>query len=291
MTRIAYVDGQFVAHTQASVPMEDRGHQFADGIYEVIELREARLIDATRHWQRLEASLAGLGIPLPMSMASLQAVVAELLRRNGRRNGLLYVQVTRGAAKRDHLYAVDLQPRLTMSLLPAKPPSAVAVEKGVSVITLPDQRWGRCDIKSIALLPNIMARQESANQGAREAWLVNAAGVITEGSASNSFIVNEAGELQTHPLGTQILPGIVRARVLEMARAAQIVVRETPFTPDDVSRAREAFLTSTSAHVLPVVRIDGRAIGNGAPGRLTMQLYRQYDAFLNQHDNEIPYAS
>ncbi len=278
MSRITYVNGRFVPQAHAFVAMEDRGYQFADGIYEVIALYDGRLLDGEGHLARLERSLAELNIAMPMSLRALECLIAELIRRNRRRNGLVYMQVTRGVALRNHI-SKPAHPVLTLSLNPAKYPDDALREKGASVITAPDERWARCDVKSIALLPNVLARMASAEAGTREAWQVNADGFITEGSLSNAYIVKN-GAIITHPLGHAILGGITREVVLGMARAQGIAVDERPFTPAEAANADEAFLTSASSFVLPVTMLNGAPIADGKVGRITRTLMQAYDAHI-----------
>jgi D-alanine transaminase len=279
MSRIAYVNGRFVQASQAVVSMEDRGYQFADGIYEAIAAQEGVLIDGEPHFDRLERSLHELGIHQPMGRAALKTKIRELLRLNRRKNGVVYIQVTRGAARRNHIYSEGILPILTMSLLPAKFRTAAERENGVRAITQPDQRWSRCDIKAIALLPNMLARMESYRAGAKESWLVRD-GVITEGSLSNAYIVDANGAIRTHPANERILGGVRRQVTLRLARELQMAVREEPFTLDDIKSAKEAFMTSCSTFITPIVEIDGVAIGNGKPGPITRRLMEAFDAHV-----------
>src|SRR6478672_216620 len=239
MSRIAYVNGRYVPHGQAKVAVEDRGYQFADGVYEVCEVRGGRMIDESRHMARLDRSLKELRIARPMSSRALV--------------------VTARSSDLDRF-------------------EQVAAE-GVSVITVPDIRWKRVDIKSVALLPNVLAKQIAREQGAREAWLVDAKGRITEGGSSSAWIVSPDGKLITHPLGEDILPGITRAVVIDMIKAQGLPFEERTFTVEEAYQAREAFITSASQVVLPVVRIDGRPVGNGAPGLITTALRRDYHRY------------
>ncbi|MFN7612737.1 MAG: D-amino-acid transaminase [Alphaproteobacteria bacterium] len=282
MARISYVDGRFLPSREATVAMEDRGYQFADGVYEVAAFMNQRLLDEARHLDRLERSLAAVAIPLPMTRRALTLKLYELMRRSRQRDGLLYLQITRGAAPRNHLWSNTMRPILTMSVFPAKFPSGVLREKGCAVITAPDERWARCDIKSIALLPNVLARKKSASPDLRETWLVNDAGVITEGSSTNVFIVTKSGRIITHPADHHILGGVTRDVALEIARDHQIPAEERGFTREEMAQASEAFLTSTSNFVLPVVTIDGKAVGDGKPGPVTRRLMALYDEHIEQ---------
>ena len=281
MSRIAYVNGRYVPHAQAKVAVEDRGYQFADGVYEVCEVRGGRMIDETRHMARLDRSLKELRIARPMSSRALAVVLRETIRRNRVRNGIVYLQVTRGVARRDFPFPADsTRPSLVVTARSSDFDrlEQVAAE-GVSVITVPDIRWKRVDIKSVALLPNVLAKQTAREQGAREAWLVDAKGRITEGGSSSAWIVSRDGKLITHPLGEDILPGITRSVVVDMIKAQGLPFEERTFTVEEAYQAREAFITSASQVVLPVVRIDGRPVGNGAPGLITTALRRDYHRY------------
>ena len=276
MTRQAYVDGRFVPIARARVAIEDRGYQFADGVYEVIKAVAGEPRDLDRHLARLERSLGELRIPAPMSMRALSLVIREALARNPVTKAIVYLQVTRGVAPRNHLFPSAVRPSLVVTVRRAPFPSDRERAEGVAVFSLPDQRWGRCDIKSISLLANLLAKQQAAEAGCREAWLVDEAGRVTEGSASNAYIVDGEGRLVTHPLGPRILGGITRSVVLELAREAGIEVVERPFTLEEAKRAREAFLTSTTSLLLPVTRIDEQVVANGVPGSVTRRLARLY---------------
>jgi D-alanine transaminase len=282
MGRVAYVNGRYRPLNAAAIAIEDRGYQFADGVYEVIKVLEGRPRDLGRHLDRLERSLGALEIRPPMSRAALISVLDEALRRNRLRAALLYIQVTRGTAPRNHAFPKRATPSLVVTVRRPSFPSAKEREAGVGVITLPDLRWGRCDIKSISLLPNVLARQKAAAAGRREAWLIDETGNVTEGSASNAYIVDQAGRLVTHPLGERILGGITRSVILELARGAGIEVVERPFSLAEAQAAREAALSSTSSLLLPVVAIDDRTVGNGHPGTLVRRLMELYDAHLER---------
>ena len=276
MARTAYVNGRYLPLARASVSVEDRGLQFADGIYEVVKAVAGELRDLDRHLVRLERSLAALHIRRPMSRAALAAVMAETLRRNRLRDATVYVQVDRGRAPRNHLFPKGARPTLVVTVRRAAFPSAGELEHGVGVITLPDERWARCDIKSVSLLPNVLAKQRAAEAGCREAWLLDRDGMVTEGSSSNAYIVDREGRLVTRPLGPEILGGVTRQVVLELARERGIAVAERPFSLEEAKEAREAFLTSTSSLVLPVTSIDGRPVANGEPGSVTRELLAAY---------------
>jgi D-alanine transaminase len=278
MSHIAYVNGRYLPADRAAVSIEDRGYQFADGVYEVCEVRGGKLIDERRHMARLDRSLNELRIPRPMSAAALSLVLHEVIRRNRVRDGIVYLQVTRGAAPRDFPFPANgTPPTLVVTARSANP---ARLEKlaadGVAVITMPDIRWGRVDIKSVALLPNVLAKQAAVEQGAREAWLVDDAGRVTEGASSNAWIVSREGVLITRPLGNDILPGITRSVVIDVVKAQGLKFEERAFTVEEAYAAREAFVTSASQIVLPVVRIDGRPVGNGAPGLVATALRRDF---------------
>jgi D-alanine transaminase len=280
MSRIAYVNGRYLPQNNATVHIEDRGYQFADGVYEVCEVREGRLIDERRHLERLKRSLSELRIPEPMPRSALAVVLRETIRRNRVRNGIVYLQVTRGIAPRDHAFpAAGTRPSVTVTartLDHAK--LEKTAEEGIAVITVPENRWPRVDIKSIALLPNVLAKQAAREQGAKEAWFVDAAGNITEGSSSNAWIVTPGRKVVTRPLGNDILRGVTRTVLLDVLAAHGLELDERPFTADEAYTAREAFITSASQIVMPVVQIDGRPIANGAPGLVATALRRDFHA-------------
>ncbi len=279
--RISYVNGRYVNHAEAMVHVEDRGYQFSDGIYEYIAFYNGIPLDIELHLDRLERSLFELQLDMPMQRASLLIVIRELLLKNRKADGGLYIQITRGVAKRDHAFPRRIRPSLVMTVCGAKTPKANEIKGGVRVVTQPDIRWGRRDIKSISLLANILAKQEAASQQAREAWLVEGKTVI-EGSASNAYIVNKKGEVVTHPATEKILGGITREVLLHLAREAGIKVVEQPFTMAHVHEAAEAFMTSTSANVLPVTKVDDIIIGSGKPGKVTLKLQALYAEHIEQ---------
>lgn len=280
MSRIAYVNGRYVRHAEAGVHIEDRGYQFADGVYEVCGVRGGKLMDEALHLERLQRSLRELRIDMPMGLPALRHVLREVVRRNRISNGMVYFQVTRGVAPRDHPFPpAGTRPAIVVT---AKRLNEVrvasSVEKGVAVITMPDQRWARRDIKSVALLPNILAKQAAREAGAYEAWLVDRDGFVTEGSSTNAWIVDRDGRVVTRALSADILPGVTRRVLLEAARREGLEIVERPFTPEEAKAAREAFISASSAIIIPVVRIDDTTIGNGAPGSVTMRLRQAYAA-------------
>ncbi|HEU4659412.1 MAG TPA: D-amino-acid transaminase [Pseudolabrys sp.] len=278
MSRIAYVNGRYLPMAHALVSVEDRGFQFSDGVYEVCEVKDGRLVDERRHLARLERSLRELRIVQPMSFAALGVVMRETVRRNRVTDGIVYVQISRGAAPRDFQFPV-----------PARPPTVIVTsrnsdmarldklaEEGVAVVTMPDIRWQRVDIKSVSLLPNVLAKQAARDRGAREAWLVDKDGYVTEGASSNAWIVTRDGKLATRALGTGILPGITRSVLLDMIADQGIEFEERAFTVEEAYAAREAFITSASQTVMPVVTIDDRPVGNGAPGLVATAFRRDF---------------
>jgi D-alanine transaminase len=277
MSRWAYVDGAYRALGSDAIGVEDRGFQFADGVYEVWSLRDGRLLDHGEHMARLDRSLGELRIAQPMSHAALTAVLIETARRNRLRDGLVYLQVTRGAAPRDHGFPRDIAPTVVVTArgIDRKGHERRARE-GVGVVTMPDIRWRRCDIKSVSLLPNVLAKQAAREAGGYEAWLVDDDGFVTEGASSTAWIVDAEGRLRTRPLGDDILPGVTRARLITLARERQMAVDERPFTVADARSAREAFMSAASAVAIPVVRIDGAAVGDGKPGPVSLALRAAY---------------
>jgi D-alanine transaminase len=281
MSRIAYVNGRYLPRAEAMVSVEDRGFQFADGVYEVCEVRGGRLVDERRHMARLKRSLNELRMKEPMVPAALAVVMRETIRRNRVQDGIVYVQVTRGVARRDFPFPpADTRPSVVVM---ARSNDLSRLEQvaadGIAVVTVPDIRWQRVDIKSVALLPNVLAKQAARDRDAREAWLVDGQGRVTEGGSSNAWIVNREGTLITHPLGRDILPGITRSVVIDAIKAQGLKFEERAFTVEEAYAAREAFVTSASQLVLPVVRIDGRPIGNGAPGLIATGLRRDYHRY------------
>ena len=278
MSRIAYVNGRYVTHRAASVHVEDRGYQFADGVYEVCEVRGGRLVDERRHMDRFERSLAELRIPMPMTRSALGMVLRETVARNTVRDGIVYLQVSRGVARRDHAFpAAATRPSIVVT---ARSHDIEKLEQGaadgIAIISVPDNRWERVDIKSVGLLPNVLAKQAAREAGAKEAWFVDAKGFVTEGSSTNAWIVTCDGAVVTRPADFGILRGITRTVLLDVIAEQGLKFEERPFTMDEAYTAREAFITSATQFVTPVVRLDGRPVGNGAPGLIATALRRDF---------------
>jgi D-alanine transaminase len=276
--RIAYVNGRYLPHAQASVHIEDRGLQLGDAIYEVTNVLDGRPVDEEAHLDRMERSLREIGVARPMGRAALKLVMREMIARNRIANGLLYLQVTRGAARRDHVPPkTNLRPTLILTMRTQDMAGLKArMEKGIAVATAPDLRWKRCDIKTVQLLPNLLAKQAAKAKGAFEAWLVDADGFVTEGAATNAWIVDGKGDVVTRDLSQTILPGVTRRIILEAAQEAGMAVVERKFTVEEAKMAREAFLSSATGAAVPVVTVDGATIGDGTPGPLTRRIRELY---------------
>jgi D-alanine transaminase len=276
--RTAYVNGRYVPHGQAGVHIEDRALQFADGIYEVVGIIDGQIFDEDEHLARLERSVGEIGIAMPMGRKALKLVIREIARRNRVKNGLVYMQVTRGASRRDHPVPAK-SPRPTL-IVTARNLKTADIERqraeGVKVITHKDERWARRDIKSTALLPNILAKTAARKAGAYEAWLVDPDGFVTEGSSTSAWIVDKNGHIVTRNLSNDILPGVTRRVIMEAAAEAQMPVIERKFTPAEAVKAREAFYTAASAGAIPIVAIDGKPIGDGKPGPVTKRVHELY---------------
>jgi D-alanine transaminase len=274
MSRIAYVNGRYLRFRDAKVHIEDRGYQFADGVYEVCEVRSGRLVDSRRHLERLKRSLDALRVRMPMSAAALGVIMREVVARNRIGYGIVYLQINRGVARRDHAFPrPDVAPSVVVMArrLDASRNETLAAN-GIAVISVPDNRWGRVDIKTVGLLPNVLARQAAIEQGARDAWFVDKDGAVTEAASANAWIVTQSGALVTRHADQAILRGITRTVVLDAIKAQGLTIEERAFTLAEAYAAREAFVTSATTIVLPVVRIDGRAIGDGKPGPVAIAL-------------------
>ena len=287
MSRISYVNGQYITHSNASVHIEDRGYQFADGVYEVFAVHEGKLIGEQGHLDRLTHSLESLKIDWPMAQRPFMMVVKEVVRRNYVKFGLVYIQVTRGVARRDHPFPLDTQSAIVITARKMPPLDKNNLKKGVNVITIPDIRWKRRDIKSISLLPNCLGKQQAREVGAFEAWQYDEERKITEGTSSNAWIVNNNGELITKQIGSSILNGITRLAVLEAAREAGFRVTERAFSIEEAHEAKEAFITSSTSHVKAVTRIDDKTIGNGHVGELTNKILDLYVDYIQENGGPI----
>lgn len=274
MSRIAYVNGQYVQHSEAGVHIEDRGYQFADGVYEVCEIARDNIMDMTRHLDRLGRSLSELQIGWPMNRKALQAVIKEVIRRNRVHNGLVYLQVTRGVARRDHVFpSAETPPSIVITAKRTDPAAASArAAKGIKVITVPENRWERVDIKSVGLLPNVLARQLAKEQGAQEAWFIDPDGTVKEGAATNAWIVTKDGVLVTRPAESGILRGITRTTIFDVAKKLGLKIEERGFTVEEAKQAKEVFITAATTVVMPIIAIDGFPVANGHPGTTTLSL-------------------
>ncbi|MDE1174222.1 MAG: D-amino-acid transaminase [Parvibaculaceae bacterium] len=280
MSRVSYVNGRYVPHAGAYVHIDDRGYQFADAVYEVIGVSGGFLIDEEAHLARLFRSLGEIRIPRPFSAAVFRHLFRELVRRNRINEGMIYLQVSRGVAPRDHVFpkegvkpsVVATARRLDRAALAHK------AAEGISVISAPDNRWGRVDIKTTGLLPNLLARQTAREQGAQEVWFVDREGFVTEGGATNAWIVDKDGTLITRPLGPDILGGVTRETLIRAAQACGVPLVERAFTLEEAKAAREAFSSASTYIVMPVVAIDGQVIGNGVPGSMAQRLREAFEA-------------
>lgn len=287
MSRIAYVNGQYVAHARASVHIEDRGYQFADGVYEVFAVHGGQLIGEQGHLDRLAHSLSELQIDWPIGKAPLMVAVREIVRLNHVKNGLVYIQVTRGVARRDHPFPADSISALVITARIMPPLDKPTLSQGVGVITIPDIRWKHKDIKSIGLLPNCLGKQQAREAGAFEAWMVDDDGYVTEGTSSNAWIVTNEGELVTRNISHAILNGITRLAILEAAREAGLSVSERPFTTEEAANAKEAFISSSTSHVKAVTRIDDKPVGNGHIGEMTAKLLDLYVDYIEDKGGPV----
>jgi D-alanine transaminase len=286
MTRVIYVNGQYRAYADAAVHAEDRGFQFADAIYEVCEVNKGRLIDEDRHVARLGRSLSEIRMPMPMTAAALGLVMRETIKRNRVVNGLVYLQVTRGEARRDFLFPNADTPQSVIVLARRLDPLKIAdrAAKGIAVKTMPDNRWARCDLKTVMLLPACLAKDTARREGAQEAWFVDQHGFVTEGAASNAWIVDRSDRLVTRPLDHGILAGVTRATTLNTISGLNFTVTERAFTVEEALTANEAFITSASGTVMPVTVVDGYPIGAGKPGPMTLKLRHNFHRFADFSD-------
>jgi D-alanine transaminase len=275
MSRYVYVSGRFVPYADAHVHVEDRGYQFGDAIYEVIEVRGGRLIDETRHLDRLDRSLSELAMARPMGRPSWHRALRETIRRNRMIDGSVYIQVSRGVRPRDFLFGPDGALTPTAVIIARGHDLATMearAQQGIAIQTMPDNRWGRCDIKTVMLLPASLAKEAARAGGAKEAWFVDQRGHVTEGASSNAWIVTSDGHLVTRPAGPELLRGVTRTTLIDLLQREGLELQERAFTVAEAKAAREAFITSAGNIVMPVIQIDGAPIGNGAPGLLSARL-------------------
>jgi D-alanine transaminase len=283
MSRIAYVNGRYLPHGSATVSIDDRAFVFGDGVYEACEVRGGLPIDAPRHLARLARSLEALRIAPPLAEAALKRIMREVIARNRVRDGLVYMQVTRGAARRDHGFPAAARPALVVTAKSLDPRvNEARASAGVKVVTAPDERWAHPHIKTLQLLPNVLAKQRARDAGAFETWFVGADGFITEGASTNAWIVTPQNQLVTRPLDGAILAGVTRATLIDLAAALDLTVAERPFTLAEAYAAREAFLSAATQVVMPVVEIDGRPIGDGRPGPTALTLRRRFHEIANR---------
>lgn len=276
MPRIAYVNGVYERTSEAAVSIEDRGYQFADAVYEVWSVFDGRLADLAGHLNRLERSLSELQIAMPMPRTSLLVVLNEVVRRNRIREGLVYLQISRGVASRDHVFPVDVRPSIVITAKPVdREAAARKAAEGIRAISAPDIRWGRCDIKTVGLLPNVLAKQKAKEQGAGEVIFVNADGFVTEGGSTNVYIVVD-GVIKTRSLTANILAGVTRLNLLPLIAESGIELREESFTLAEAKAASEVFITAATSLVMPIIAIDDHKIGDGKPGPIACALRKVY---------------
>jgi D-alanine transaminase len=272
---IAYVSGKFLPLKHAMVHVEDRGFQFADGVYEVVRTYGGKPFAIDEHMARLFRSLDAIELAIPWRAEQLKSIIREGIQRSGFAEAIIYLQITRGRASRHRGMPKGTEPTVVMTVRELRPPAAKVRENGIAVITLPEFRWARCDIKSIALLPSVLAYHAAKKAGVNDAVFFGDDEVVNEATAGNVFVVTRA-RLRTPPKTTRILPGVTRDKILEAARAAGIETTEEPITRSDLHTADEAFLTSTTAEVVPVVTVDGKQIGTGKPGPISARIYEQF---------------
>lgn len=274
MTKVVYVNGTYRRYNDALIHAEDRGFQFGDAVYEVCEVRDKAIVDETRHLKRLARSLDELGIDEPLSFSAWQRVIQETIRRNRVKNGIVYLQVSRGAGPRNFLFSGVETPPTVVCL--ARPTSRASQDKsaaaGIAVQSVPDMRWGRCDIKTVMLLPASLAKEQAKQSGAQEAWFIGPDGNVREGGSSNAWIITKEGELVTPQATNAILRGITRTTLIDLIEREGLTLVERGFTIDEAKNAREAFITSATNLVMPVVKIDGQPVGNGNPGSTATSL-------------------
>ena len=282
MSRIAYVNGRYIPHAQAMIHVEDRGYQFADGVYEVIALHKGQFLGEKGHMERLEYSLNELSITAPMARRPMMSILREVVRQNHVHHGLVYLQITRGVAPRDHPFPEECVSSMVVTAVKRAPINKGQLLSGISVISTPDIRWKRRDIKSISLLPNVLGKQKAVDLGAQEAWFLDEGGYVTEGTATNAWIITKDGELITRETGKHILNGITRLSILEVAKEKGVPLFERAFTIKEAQEAREAFISSSNSHVKAETCIDGQVIGDGHAGELTIRLLDIYMDFVEE---------
>jgi D-alanine transaminase len=280
--RIVFVNGEFCTEETAKVSIFDRGFLFADGVYEVSSVIDSKLVDNARHLKRLHRSLSELDMVSPLSDAELSAMQKQLIEKNQLNEGLVYLQITRGPAERDFAFPSEAQPSVIAFTQHRSILDNPAATSGLSVITAPDIRWQRCDIKTIGLLPSSLTKQQALNKGADDAWMVDDQGLITEGTSNNCYIVTDDDEVITRQLSERILHGITRRAILKVASESGLVVTERAFSPEEACQAKEAFISSATTFCLPVVRIDNHTIGNGQPGPIFKKIRSAYIEFAKQ---------
>lgn len=283
MTRQVYVNGRYLPYRQAHVHVEDRGFQFADAVYEVCEVRDGKLVDVPRHLERLRRSLGELQITFKITDRTLRHIMRQVVIRNRVRAGMLYMQVSRGAAERDFLFPTPQGEATFVCFARSRRavPGLDAATSGINVVTMDDPRWKRCDIKTVMLLPAVLAKQDAHCQGANEVWFVDRDGLVTEGASSTAWIVRDGSQLVTRPLSYQLLPGVTRRTLLDQVSSLGLTVVERPFSVEEAEAADEAFQTAASGTITPVTQINGKTIGTGHPGHLTMQLRQSFHDFAD----------
>ncbi len=280
-----YINGSFELKTNAVVSIEDRGFNFSDGVYEVMAFADQKILNFKKHVRRLDNSLLELRIPQPfVNVKSLELIITKLIKLNNLNDGFIYLQITRGNAKRNHLFPNKINPNIVIFTFNLNIDKKIK-SNGVKVGLTEDLRWSRCDIKSISLLPNVLEKQKAYENGYYEYWQIRNS-IVTEGSTSNAFIVNKNNQIITHPINNFILGGVTRDSVIEIAKKEKIEVIEQGFSPDEIDNCKEAFLTSTTVGVLPVVKIENRKVNSGMPGRITKNLIKKYNNYLLDQINE-----
>ncbi len=281
---ICYINGSFENKFSASISIQDRGFNFSDGVYEVMSFHKNKIINYYRHIKRLDRSLKSLRINKPMrNTKSLELIIKKLIKLNHLTDGFLYLQITRGSSSRNHLFPSLTLPNIVIFTFTTKLDKNMIL-KGVNIRLTEDLRWKRCDIKSISLLPNVLEKQNAHENGMYESWQQRDT-YITEGSTSNAFIVNSNNEIQTHPANNYILGGVTRDTTIDIAKKCKFIVKEKAFTISDLSNCKEAFLTSTTARILPVINVDNKKISNGKPGEITKTLINKYNELIKSQSD------